>query len=112
MELEWIWNHESDKPMNNTPVIIIDTREQTPLPFTNLETETSTLYTGDYSVKGLEETFAIERKTIADLVGSLTSGRERFMKELHRLRGYRFRRLLIVGTRDEIEGGLYRSRTM
>lgn len=54
------------------PQIIIDTREQTPLPFTNLPTETSTLYTGDYSVKGLEETFAIERKTIADLVESLS----------------------------------------
>ena len=91
--------------------IITDTREQDPLTFANLPTETGTLYSGDYSVKGMEEVFAIERKTIADIVGSLTSGRDRFQNELHRLRGYRFRRLLIVGTRHEIETGEYRSRT-
>lgn len=90
--------------------IITDTREQIPLTFVNLPTETSTLYSGDYSVKGMEEIFTIERKTIADIVGSLTTGRDRFMNELHRLRGYRFRRLLIVGTRHEIETGQYRSK--
>jgi ERCC4-type nuclease len=92
------------------PTLITDTRVQTPLAFANLPTEISTLYSGDYSVNGLQEVFAIERKTIADLVGSLTSGRHRFMNELHRLRGYQFRRLLIVGTRHEIETGKYRSR--
>jgi DNA excision repair protein ERCC-4 len=91
--------------------IITDTREQDPLSFANLPTETGTLYSGDYSVKGLEEVFAIERKTIGDIVGSLTSGRDRFMNELHRLRGFRFRRLLIVGTRNDIEAGNYRSKT-
>lgn len=93
------------------PTIITDSREQTPLPFQNLSTETGSLYSGDYSTKGMEEVFSIERKTITDLVGSLTRDRERFMHELHRLRGYRFRRLLIVGTRHEIETGQYRSRT-
>lgn len=93
------------------PTIITDTREQSPLIFANLPTGTGTLYSGDYSVKGMEEVFAIERMTISDIVGSLTSGRERFLNELHRLRGYRFRRLLIVGTRHEIETGQYRSRT-
>lgn len=93
----------------NLPQIIIDSREKTPLAFANLPTETSTLYSGDYSVKGLEEVFAIERKTIADLVSSLTRNRDRFTNELHRLRGYRFRRLLIVGSRHEIQIGNYRS---
>jgi hypothetical protein len=37
------------------------------------------------------------------------ANRERFEHELHRLRGFRFRRLLIVGTREEIEAGVYRS---
>ena len=99
------------KQSPNLPTVVIDTREQTPLPISNLSTETGTLYSGDYSVRGLEEVFAIERKTIADIVGSLTSGRDRFLNELHRLRGYRFRRLLIVGTRHEIETGQYRSKT-
>ena len=85
--------------MKSSPIIITDTRENPPLKFTNLQSSSGTLYSGD----GMEEVFVIERKTISDLVGSLTSGRDRFMNELHRLRGYRFRRLLIVGSRYEIE---------
>ncbi len=92
------------------PVIITDTREQTPLPFARLATERGTLTTGDYSFRGGEELFAVERKTVADLVGCCAKeNRERFFRELHRLRGYRFKRLLIVGTREQIEAGDYRS---
>ena len=84
------------------PVIITDTREQTPLCFTHLRSERGTLDTGDYSVQGLEEVFAVERKSMADLVGSLTRERARFMREMHRLRGFQFARLLIVGTEMEL----------
>jgi len=82
--------------------IITDSREQTPLVFENLPTERGTLISGDYSVKGFENDFAIERKSIADLCGSLTRGRERFERELHRLRGFDFARVLIVGSPDEV----------
>jgi len=92
------------------PVIVIDTREQTPLSFTRLISERGTLQTGDYSFRGGEELFAIERKTIPDLVGCVCGeNRDRFCRELHRLRGYRFRRLLIVGTREAIDQGDYRA---
>ena len=91
------------------PVLIIDTREQTPLAFSWLPSRTGTLTSGDYSIAGLESDFAIERKSIPDLVGSLTSGRERFMREVDRLRGFPFARLLIVGTEAEIIEGQYRS---
>ena len=84
------------------PVIITNTREQTPLCFTHLRSERGTLDTGDYSVRGLEEVFAVERKSMADLVGSLTRERARFMREMHRLRGFQFARLLIVGTEMEL----------
>ena len=84
------------------PVIVTDTREQTPLCFTHLRSERGTLDTGDYSVRGLEEVFAVERKSMADLVGSLTRERARFMREMHRLRGFQFARLLIVGTEVEL----------
>ena len=94
-----------------TPTIIIDTREQTPLPFANLTTERATLATGDYSVKGFENDFCIERKSVADLVQSATFERERFERELVRMRGYSFRRLLIVGTLADIEAHRYRSQT-
>jgi ERCC4-type nuclease len=92
------------------PVAIIDTREQAPLRFTRLSTEQGTLQSGDYSFAGAEQQFAIERKSVADLVSCCVgSNRERFYRELHRLRGFRFKRLLIVGTRLEIEAGQYRS---
>lgn len=92
------------------PVIVIDTREQIPLPFARLAVERGTLASGDYSFRGGEELFAIERKSVPDLVACCVGGnRERFFRELHRLRGFRFKRLLVVGTREAIEGGKYRS---
>ena len=78
------------------PTIVTDTREQTPLPFARLTTERATLTTGDYSFRGAEELFAVERKTIADLVACcIGANRERFFWELHRLRGYRLLQSLI-----------------
>jgi ERCC4-type nuclease len=41
---------------------------------------------GDYSVAGLESLIAIERKSLPDLLGSLTQGRDRFETELKRAR--------------------------
>lgn len=92
------------------PELVVDTREQTPLTFINLPADPGTLYTGDYSIRGFEDDFAIERKTIPDLVASLTRERDRFMRELLRLRGCAFRRLLIVGSVQDIEKGNYRSK--
>lgn len=97
------------KPTPSQPVLIVDTREQSPLAFTSFRCVTGTLTSGDYSISGAEELFAIERKSIPDLVASVTVERERFERELHRLRGYRFARLLIVGTKVEVETHRYRS---
>jgi len=84
------------------PTIIVDSREQTPLVFAHLPFIVSGLPTGDYSVKGLEDDFTVERKTLSDLYGSLTSGRERFMRELQRMRAKSSLRLqtisLVAGT--------------
>ncbi len=92
------------------PVLVIDTREQAPLTFSRLPSVRGTLSTGDYSFRGGEELFAVERKSVADLVGCCVGdNRERFFRELHRLRGFRFKRLLIVGTRAEISAGDFRS---
>lgn len=60
---------------------------------------------------GIEELFAVERKSIDDLVGCcMGENRSRFERELHRLRGFRFKRLLIIGSRGLIETQRYRSR--
>jgi len=96
---------------NEKPLILVDSREQLPLQFRNLQSVIATLATGDYSVAGLTSVFAIERKTISDLIGCCVGeNRQRFEKELHRLQAYKFRRLLIVGSRAEIEAMRYQSR--
>ena len=92
------------------PVVIIDTREQTPLTFTRLPSRVGTLTTGDYSVAGLEDGFGVERKSLDDLAACCVGeNRARFFRELTRLRGMRFKRLLIVGERLAIMGKRYRS---
>lgn len=95
------------------PVIIVDTREQLPLePFivekgvrVPLPTVRRKLDVGDYAADGLEHVCAIERKSPADLVGTLFSGgknaigeaasnQERFREEL--LRGRAIPRLYLL----------------
>jgi DNA excision repair protein ERCC-4 len=93
------------------PTIIVDSREQCPLRFTRLPSRGGTLTSGDYSALGCEHLLAIERKSTADLVGCcMGENRERFERELHRLRGFRFKRLLVMGSEAEIRAGQYRSR--
>lgn len=107
------------EPLNPEPLkgmgkltVVCDNREQTPLIFTRLPSIRGTLQSGDYSAVGLETELAIERKSLDDLAGSVTSDRERFERELHRLRGFRFKRLLIVGSREDIEQHNYRSKAL
>ena len=89
--------------------IVIDTREQKPLEFSQ-PTETGTLPTGDYSVKGLEKFVAIERKSVDDLVGCLKKGsRARFEKELSRGRGLEYFALVIEADLAALAAGEYRS---
>ncbi len=108
--------HDTAPPIGTTrlgdtlPTIIRDTRENRPLIFERLPSITGTLPTGDYSVKGSTHLISVERKSIADLVQSVGRDRDRFTRELERLRGYHFKRLLIVGTENEIRQGNYRSR--
>lgn len=93
------------------PAVVVDTREQEPLPILRLPVVRAALQSGDYSVAGCEEVFAVERKSVQDLVACcMGENRERFERELHRLRGFRFKRLLIVGSRADLAQGNYRSR--
>lgn len=96
--------------MDIRPTIVIDNREQNVLVITRFESIRGTLQSADYSIQGMEHLFGIERKTPDDCAASVSRERARFERELHRLRGFRFKRLLIVGTRSDIEAGRYRSR--
>jgi ERCC4-type nuclease len=90
-------------------VVLVDSREQAPWQFHSIFTDTpgkppkplvvrtrvATLRTGDYSIEkahaaaqghpGTPHACAIERKSLADLWGTLGAGRERFERELQRL---------------------------
>lgn len=91
-------------------VAIQDTREQRPLDLRPLRVEVGTLVTGDYSVKGLTDQIAIERKSLEDLVGCCGSERERFDREVQRLLAYPVRMLVIETTWAAIEMGQWRGK--
>jgi len=95
--------------MRFKPKIIIDSREKTPWVFENLPSERGTLATGDYSVAKLTNLISLERKSLSDLLGCIGRDRERFKKELQRLRAYRFRMLIVEATANDLESGDWRS---
>jgi len=74
-------------------VVAIDTREQKPYRFPR--SEVKTLATGDYSIVGLEDRVAIERKTKEDAYSSLGQGRARFERELERLSRFDYAAIVV-----------------
>lgn len=89
-------------------VAIIDSREKTPADLSPLRTKVDTLKTGDYSVAGLENHIAIERKSLADLVMCVGRERERFEAECQRLLAYETRAIVVEGAWMQIELKQYR----
>jgi len=88
--------------------ILIDTREQLPYAF-ETPSGTGTIPVGDYSIFGLENRIAIERKEVNDLIGCLTTGRERFEKELRQGKALDYFALVIEGSLSDLAEGNYRS---
>ena len=96
--------------MKSEPCIIVDSREQNPLTFGNLPTAVVGLDVADYSVAGLQHLIGCERKSLADLVVCCGSERDRFVRELERLQGRRFRCVVVEAALAEIEAGGWRGR--
>ena len=81
--------------------VLVDTREQLPWDFAGIKADASqggqpdgnlvvpvvvgTLGAGDYSIHGYGARVAVERKSKADLFGTIGQGRDRFERELARL---------------------------
>jgi len=67
-------------------VIYIDSREQKPLEINDFPTEVKGLKFGDYCLNDKKKTgnCYIERKSVPDLIGTLSSGLERFEREIER----------------------------
>ena len=92
-----------------SPIVVVDRREQCPWKFSNLPSEPGTLDTGDYSIKSLEHLVSIERKSLDDLLSCVGIHRDRFQRELQRLKSYRFRALIIEASHADLEAGEWRS---
>ena len=91
-----------------TITIKVDSREQKPYKF-EMPSEVGALPCGDYSIAGLENHIAIERKELNDLIGCLTADRERFEKELYKARALDYFALVIEASLKDLISGNYRS---
>lgn len=90
------------------PVILVDTREQRPFSFARFPNwiageRTATLPVGDYSIEGMEDILALERKSLEDLVGTLMHSRERFFTMCEKMTEYRYRAIVIEGTYEDVK---------
>lgn len=93
--------------------IVIDTREQMPFQFYMFECTavSGTIPTGDYSIAGLVDRCAVERKSLDDFLGCLTGeGRERFEQELARAAGLDCFAVVVEASIQEMAEGRYRSK--
>lgn len=91
-------------------IILIDTREQLALEFPKAkETRKVCLNVGDYSAcfyEGHQIPVVFERKSIGDLYGTLSSGYERFRREIDRAKADNIRLIIIVeGTLSKVLKG-------
>ena len=95
------------KPQEPLLKIIEDTREALPLDFSGLrgiDVVRQGLKTGDYSVQGHETELCFERKSVADLVGTLIGGHERFLREMERMKDFEIKYILV----EQSAGAVYR----
>ncbi len=94
--------------------IICDSREQRPLSFLNcsadITVKAGALACGDYSIEHFENRIAIERKSMSDLIGSISTGRDRFFRELDRARGLESFAIVVEGAWQDLLSGNYRSK--
>jgi DNA excision repair protein ERCC-4 len=86
---------------------LVDTREKLPFDLSPLWMEIATLTTGDYSIKGLQDVIAVERKSLPDLLGCVGQHRDRFERELQRLLAFPARCVVVEAGWADIEAGAW-----
>ena len=97
-------------------ILIVDTREKKPLEFykANIKVMTKKLDCGDYCMRFLDGEMSktvFERKSVADLFGSMTKGHERFRKEMERARVKSILMIIIIeGSLTKVAKGIRHSR--
>ena len=86
----------------------MDTREQDSYgPLFRTPYVVQTLSEGDYSVCGLEDRISIERKSLSDLISSLTFHRTRFEKEFQRARSLEYFAVVVEARASDILDGRF-----
>jgi DNA excision repair protein ERCC-4 len=89
---------------------IVDSREQQPWDLSPMRIQSGTLSVADYSIFGLERVVAIERKSLQDFVMCCGSERDRFQRELDRLRGWPVSAVIIEASWGDIELAQWRGK--
>ena len=93
--------------------ILVDSREQRPFNFEHerydVQIQPGALTVGDYSLVGLQDKVAVERKSLPDLVGCLGRERERFERELQRGAALDAFAVVIEAAWPDLAGGNFRS---
>ena len=95
-------------------ILIVDTREQKP--YSNIFKKLKQNYLkkkldiGDYSIKGFETKFSIERKTLNDFICSITRERQRFENELKKTKDFDYFALIIECSFYDIKNENYFSK--
>lgn len=88
--------------------IIIDSREQCPYTFPGHRTVVEGLPIADYGLLNCPDIF-LERKSVDDLIGSLTSGRDRLEKVLQKGAQVPYFGLIIEASLSDLANGRYKS---
>lgn len=84
--------------------VTIDSREQRPFSFPSelVSTRIGTIKTGDYCITG-DSGFSVERKSLDDFLGTISTGWDRFQRELFRAKGAGFTLPIVVeGNLDDV----------
>lgn len=85
-------------------VLVIDTREQSPLctAVKGLTICRDTLKDGDYSIRGFEDRFTVERKQTSDFFSYIGKERCRTVQKLERLKTFDFAALVVEASLDDL----------
>ena len=100
------------------PIVQIDTNEtlehHIPWVIRAYPTVEKHLKVGDYGILGFSDWahpyFIVERKSLSDLIGSLTQRRDQFFVEIEAMRRFNFAAIIVEGLWEQVEAGDYRSR--
>jgi DNA excision repair protein ERCC-4 len=99
----------AEPKLEHLPPAICDKREQCPAVIDPWRVVRATLDTGDYSISSLETVVCVERKSEGDFLSCCGTERERFQREIDRMRGFPHKVLVVETTLDRINAGNWRS---